>query len=262
MDYRSPSLASSDKTTTARIHLETQKLLDDMAQGQNLSKADLIGEAVKDLSASTSGISTEKVRAFQHYLSQLKSVFMESETERARMSKSQIFSEEEFHRKLLTQKVALEKEATETHAVIREQRQQIEQLHREVKILKEAKGELEAENKRVVQSSSAVQKTNSLLEQRNNDLEAKLSRYPGDLKENEALKDKVRGFEIALAKLESQYGHAEAIIAQQKAQFEEKTDLLVKAMRAEKEAEIMRREKHFVDLQKTEWQATIQQKAT
>ena len=113
MDDRPASIASSEKTTTVRIYDKTQKHLDEIAAGQNVSKADLIEQAVKDYVLASSGISTDKVRAFGHHLAQMKMVFMESETERARLSKAHIYSEDEFRRQLLAQKVELERETIE-----------------------------------------------------------------------------------------------------------------------------------------------------
>jgi chromosome segregation ATPase len=212
-----------------------------MARDQNVSKADLIGEAVKDFSLSSSGLSTDKVRAFNHHLAQMKMVFLEAETERARLSRAHIYSEDEFQRKLLAQKVELEKETLATQGENRELKFQLERLQREVSALKELKENSESEAKRLSQAQASLQRTLGLLEQRNADLEARVARYPADLKENETLKDKLRSLEIAYGKLEAQYEISESRLAEQKTQFEEKVDMLVKTSRAE--VELLKREK-------------------
>ena len=66
----------------------------------------------------------------------------------------------------------------------------------------------------------------------------------------DSLKDKLRAMEIAYAKLETHHEAVSTKLAEQKAQFEEKIDYLVRQMRAEKEAEIQKRETLMAEMRK------------
>jgi len=247
MDQRHHASAA-DKTTTVRIYEKDQKALDEVVNGQNVSKAEIIGEALRDFLAASSSLSTEKMRAFNHHVAQLKMVFIETETERTRLAKSHIYSEDEFK----AQTHSIKAEADAKLRVLEDENsalnQKLEKLTRELTLVNEEKKERDKELARLGQHQGVLQKNSSMLELRNHELDSMIDKLKAQLKDYEKLKSETRELGIANAKLEMKLESLQKELGDLRSLSDERLDLVTRTMRAEKEAEIQKREKIIAEL--------------